>query len=112
MNENDFKAWLVQNHSNSNTVKTYLADAKRVESHNEDFDKLYERDGLAETAIPDLLAEVPGVRTKTLSAESRAPLATSIRKYREYRDAGHDGAGGMKTRQLRGYEAGKADDAR
>ena len=39
MNENDFEAWLVQKHSNRNTVKTYLADAKRVESHNEDFDK-------------------------------------------------------------------------
>ena len=88
MNENDFEVWLVQKYSKQKTVRTYLRDATRVESHNEDLDELYEKGGLAETAIPDLLAKVPGVRTETLSAKSRAPLGTSIRQYREYRDAG------------------------
>ena len=94
MNEDGFEKWLGQIHSNPNTVETYLADAKRVERHNEDFDKLYERGGLAETAIPDLLEKVPGVRTKTLSTKSRARLGTPIRKYREYRDAGQTAQAG------------------
>ena len=90
MNENDFEAWLVQKHSNRNTVGTYLRDAKRVERHNEDF---------ADRESPDRTAR-PSGRVMTvwaISASRRRPgdhvTAGDVGKMHTDRsDAEQDGA--------------------
>ena len=81
MNRHGFKEWLEQRGLKKNSVTTHLSDAKRVEKHCGDLDQLYKTHGLADVAIGDLVAEVPG-----LAAKNRSSYRTAIRRYREYRE--------------------------
>ena len=79
MDRNGFRTWLEQRGDLSKSaVGTYISDAKRVERHYGDLDKLYEENRLSEA----LKAEIPDVADR-----NRASYKSAVRRYREYREA-------------------------
>lgn len=81
MNRHGFKAWLEQRDLKKASVTTYLVDAKRVESHCGDLDRLYTENLLDEAAINSLVEKIPDVAPKNLSS-----YRSAARRYREYRE--------------------------
>ena len=78
MDRSGFRTWLEQRGGLSKSaVGTYISDAKRVERHYGDLDKLYEEDRLSKA----LQAEIPDVADK-----NRSSYKSAVRRYREYRE--------------------------
>ena len=81
MNKHGFKEWLERRGLKKNSVTSHLSDARRIEKHCGDLDQLYQAHRLADAAIGDLVAEVPGIAPK-----NRSSYRAAVRRYREYRE--------------------------
>ena len=96
MQTDGYRAWLGQREPplKLKTVNQLVTDAKRVEKHYGDLDELCAKDRLAQVE-EELQYSADDARRKTPNPSkipvpnpmSLSPYRTTVRKYREYRDA-------------------------
>ena len=88
-----FRAWLQRRPTVLGTVRTYLADAARVEAHYGDLDRHYAADRLASVlaaltySAADARRGAPSPSTTPAAPTSLSAYKAAATRYREYRDA-------------------------
>ena len=93
MQTDRFRAWLERRDIKPSTVKTYVADAERVERYHGDLDAQYSKDRLARViaalrySAEDARRNTPSPSTIPINPKSLSPYKTAVTQYREYRAA-------------------------